>query len=481
LVVEALGPQAIAVGKAADYRIRLENQSDAAAGRVMVVVTLPESVKVLDAQCRLGSAGRQAADGQRQRIVWQAEQVAGRSQHELLLTLEPQTGDAVDLQVDWSFRPATLAATIEVQQPKLAIELAGPREVRYGQTHVFTVKLSNPGNGTAEGVVVDLTAPGAASQPNPVGPLGPGQSRLLELELTAREAGTMAIRAVATAEGELRAEAAHEVKVRRAELAVRVTAPSLLYAGSTATYQIHVANKGDAVAENVILQATLPDGMRNGQGIDSKPLNSAAPRWRLGDLAPGAEQQYTMQCELTAEGQNPVSVQLQSADKLAASGSATTRVAAIADLKLIVNDPKGPLPVGQDADYEIRVVNRGSKEARSVKIVAQFSEGIEPLAADGHSAKLVPGQVLFDPIVSLPAGDSVTLKVRAKAASSGNLRFRAELTCADPETRLVSEETTRYYNKPAAAAAPAVGQSAGESTSWRASAAAAGPTPAARR
>ena len=121
----------------------------------------------------------------------------------------------------------------------------------------------------------------------------------------------------------------------------------------------------------------------------------------------------------------------------------------IADLKLKVNDPKGPVPVGKDITYEVTVVNRGSKEARDVAVVAQFSDGIEPSSASGHRSEIVPGQVIFDSINSLPAGAEVTLKITAQAHKSGNLRFRAELTCGDPDTKLVSEESTRFYGQAA--------------------------------
>ena len=57
----------------------------------------------------------------------------------------------------------------------------------------------------------------------------------------------------------------------------------------------------------------------------------------------------------------------------------------------------------------------------------------------------MPGQVAFSPIASLPAGEEVTLKVRARAEAVGNHIFRAEVRCAPLGTRLVSEETTHFY------------------------------------
>jgi hypothetical protein len=219
----------------------------------------------------------------------------------------------------------------------------------------------------------------------------------------------------------------------------------MLYAGTTASYQIRVANRGDAVAEGVIMQVELPTGATNGIGVDKKPISQAQPRWRIGDMAPGAESVYSMQCDLTVSGENQLVVNLQGTDKSAASDTALTKVEALADLKLMVSDPAGPLPVGQDVVYEIKLVNRGSKEATNIELIAQFSEGIEPTATAGHRAEIVPGQVVFAPIASIPAGSETILKVTARATQGGNLRFRAELNCGDPETKLVAEESTHFY------------------------------------
>jgi hypothetical protein len=331
---------------------------------------------------------------------------------------------------------------------------------------LFKIQLSNPGNGPAEKVVVHLNATGAAEQPSTIGTIAAGETRELEIELTARQAGIMKIDAVAQGDGGLQASSALEVMVRRAALAIDVRAAEMVFAGTDTSYTIHVTNRGDATAKGVILSLNLPQGIKNGVGIDQKPMTSAQPRWRLGDLTPGTERVFTLQCQLTSGGQNRLTANANGEGDVQASGVATTMVEAIADLKLYVNDPKGPVPVGQDVVYEVKVVNRGSKAANGIELVAQFSDGIEPTKVTGHRSEIVPGQVLFDTISSLPAGGEMTLKITARAAKDGNLRFRAELTCADSDTKLVSEESTRFYAKSSGAASQTAGNQ-GEPTPAR--------------
>lgn len=110
-----------------------------------------------------------------------------------------------------------------------------------------------------------------------------------------------------------------------------------------------------------------------------------------------------------------------------------------------VKDPTGPVPLGEEAVYELRVRNRGTREAENVEVYAYFSRGIEPTAAEGVPSRLAPGQVVFQPIASLAPGAEAVLKVRARADVAGNHVFRAEARCKPLNARLVSEATNLYY------------------------------------
>jgi hypothetical protein len=148
-------------------------------------------------------------------------------------------------------------------------------------------------------------------------------------------------------------------------------------------------------------------------------------------------------------GENRIDAVVKSEGGLEKSASFTTRVEALADLKLTVSDPSGPTALGTNAVYEVHITNRGSKAAERIKIVAQFSEGVEPQEANGGAADIVPGQVLFHPISRIEPGAELVLKIIAKADKAGNHRFRAELTAGDPDTRLIAEESTYYFGEDA--------------------------------
>jgi hypothetical protein len=117
----------------------------------------------------------------------------------------------------------------------------------------------------------------------------------------------------------------------------------------------------------------------------------------------------------------------------------------VANLVMDVKDPEGPVAVGEEATYEIRVRNRGTREAVGVEVFAYFSRGIEPTKAEGSPNRLGPGQVTFQSIPAVAPGAEVVLKVHARADVAGNHVFRAEVHCKPLSARLISEATNLYY------------------------------------
>jgi hypothetical protein len=86
----------------------------------------------------------------------------------------------------------TGTTTVQVEEPKLQMEISGPSEVLFGKSQRYTLTLSNPGTGDAEEVSIELTPPGGDPKTpvkHKVGALKAGSTKSIELELTAREGG----------------------------------------------------------------------------------------------------------------------------------------------------------------------------------------------------------------------------------------------------------------------------------------------------
>ena len=280
-----------------------------------------------------------------------------------------------------------------------------------------------------------------------IGIIKAGTRRTIEVELTARQAGELAVRASATADGGLRADGEQPVRVRRPNLVVEAIGPTKKFAGTPARYTVKVTNTGDATAHDVIAVAALPMASQyvKSSNAGAHDEERGRVRWNIGSLRPGAYQSVEVTTVLMGSGSNRLDVRTAGADRLTASGNVTTEVESQADLKLSVEDPAGVISLDTEMEYEVHIVNRGTKAATNVNIVGYFSEGIEPVAVRGWKADVEVGQVMMQTIPRISPGQEMIIKVIAKAHRDGNHVFRAELDSRDPQTKLAVEEWTVFH------------------------------------
>ena len=451
LTVETIGPRKIVVGKEAAYEILLQNSGDVAAEEVTVTVALPDWAEVAGASASSGEV-RPLQQDRHDPCRWALGRIEARSKEKLALKIIPKQSKPFELAVRWDFKQAPSQAMIEVQEPKLTMRLDGPREVLYGKREIYKLKLGNSGNGAAENILLTLM-PLNAGDTHPIthhlGTINAGDERAIEIELTARQAGNLTIRVEANGDGGAHVDLAEHVLVHRAVLQVDAEGPAVQYVGTPARYKVHIRNAGDAVAKNVKLTAKLPTGVNFVSGGDGATAEATADggkvHWTLEQLQPGEQRVVEMKCTLALSGVNRLEFTSAAADDLVAMAESITQVEAMADLRLEVKDPEGPVPVGSDASYELCVRNRGTKAAQNVEVVAYFSNGVEPVGADGQTHRIGPGQVVFDPIPAIPPATERILKLKAKAEVAGNHVFRAEVHCKSTGTRLVREEVTHFY------------------------------------
>ncbi len=448
LSVETAGPRTIVIGREATYTVTMKNSGDVAAQEVIVSVKIPDWTDVAGSQASAGVARQGTAEGEA--FQWKLPRLEAHGKESLTLRLIPRKGRAFDLAVQWTFSPIASQTLVEVQEPKLTMSIAGPDEVTFGQSKVYKLMISNPGTGDAENVVVLLAPLGGSAAPpskHPIGTIRAGDSKTVELELTARQSGTLSIHASATAEPGLKVEAAQEVLVRRAAVAVSIDGAKSKYAGTMAGYTIAIANPGNATADNVHITATLPQGSKfvSASSGGQWKADQSAVVWSLPPLHAGAQAAMEFKCTLTNPGPNRIQVASTSTADVSDTANIITNVEALADLKLEVSDPAGPIGVGDEVVYELKVRNRGTKSAEGIGVVAYFSDGIEPVGATGGAHDIANGVVAFRPLPMLAAGADATFKIRARADRSGKQVFRAEIECGALGTKLVTAEEVQVY------------------------------------
>jgi uncharacterized repeat protein (TIGR01451 family) len=450
LSVETHGPRKISVGKESAYEVKIINSGDVAAEDLIVFVNLPEWAEVVGTEASAGSTQNGPSSQISAPFQWKVGRLEAKSQEKMSLRIVPRQSRPFDLAVRWESKPSTSQTLIEVQEPKLEMQLDGPREVFYGKKETYRLKMTNSGTGNAEGIVVKFVPVGAGEnvQANyELGLLPAGEDKVIEVELTARQSGKLEIQVEAKGDAGIHAELIEKVLVRRAGLEIGVEGPKLQFVGTTATYVVRLGNPGNAPAKNVNFTATLPAGLKYLGGIEGSRFESSGNKlhWTAESVNPESVQTFAIKCIPNTAGASRVEVAASAEDDLIASAFALTQIESAANLALEVKDPGGPVPVGEDAVYEIHLRNRGTKDAEGVELIGYFSRGIEPIGADGGANRIGPGQVSFMPIPTLAPGAETVLKIRARAETPGNHIFRAEMHCKALGSRLVSENATLYY------------------------------------
>ena len=445
--VQAFGPNSIGINKPATYKITISNETSEDAEKIQVGISMPETVDLQNINVSTGHHEIAAGD-EKSRLVWNVERVPANTTHTIAINAIPRTAQPFDMDVEWTFAPRTGTTHVQVTEPQLQMKISGPTEVMFGEKATYDVSVLNPGTGNAEKVSVMLPE-ALGGERAEIGDVIAGGEKKFKVELFARTSGKLNLAATAVADGNIKAEAKHDILVRRANLSIDIEGPTMKYAGSIGQYTVTVVNDGDATAKNVDAVVAMPTGVKFLGGINNNSLenNDGGIKWSVGTLPSGDSRSFKVSCQLDASGSLVFQAGARGAGDLAATNECKTRVDTVADLTLDVEDPKGPLPTGENIAYKLIVRNRGSRSANAVDLVMQFSEGIEPVKASGFKNKVETGQVIFAPIPRIEPGQEIVLDVSAQALKSGTHIFRAQLTCEESDSREIAEGTTKFFGE----------------------------------
>jgi uncharacterized repeat protein (TIGR01451 family) len=132
----------------------------------------------------------------------------------------------------------------------------------------------------------------------PVGNVGPGESKLIPLTLTATAPGRHCNRVRAEGEGGIVATDEHCIEVSQPQLSIRKAGPNAALIGREVPFEIIVRNTGNAPAQNVIVRDQLPANLQPLSVAGQGAVQGQSAIWNLGILGPGEERRVG----LTARG-----------------------------------------------------------------------------------------------------------------------------------------------------------------------------------
>ena len=399
------------------------------------------------------------AAGQGSVEVFQKEPGPGTNRINILLARPAQLGDAQGKRL-----VVASGGTMKTwTSPDLALRITGPAIAGVGTTLSYRIEVSNPGDLPAEDVVVTDELPEMLDhlRSNPpaevegrklqwrLGQLGPGETRILELDGRATQVGSLTNCADATAAGGLRASHCATATVMAPSVEVKLTGPTRATVGSQATFEIVVTNHSQAAATGLLITDRFDAGLEHAAAEAEEAAERKIDR-ELGDLAPGEWQRIGVTFRVTRAGQLCHEVEVTGADGVRASARAClTAVEAAAGQppplerrppvtvkKSIVNEKGLPIEadaglfsstVGETVRFAIDVTNPGSQELRNLTLADQYDSSLARVAAtDGYRSE--DNQLVWT-IDSLAAGTTTRFEVHCRCIKAApNACNRAAVT-----------------------------------------------------
>lgn len=446
LTILKLAPPEIQVGKRCTFGIRVQNTGQRTAQNVQIHDEIPLGTELV------GTAPRASVSGGK--IVWNIGTLSVGEERTVEMELVP-TDEGEIGSVATVMMAAQASAKARCTKPELALRLSSQPQVHAGQQHVVQVEVSNPGSGEASGVMIFETVPaGVSHEAGPslefeIGTLAAGESRRLELLLTAEQAGRVKNTMAAKADAGLHVEASCEFEVIAPDLQVTVEGPERRFLERPATYQVSIDNPGTAPAKEVQLVTHLPKGLQfvSANNLGEYDAAQHSVYWSLAEL-PANERGTVELVALPVEpGQHTLQVTTKARDGLSDETQKAVTVEGIAALNFSVVDRDDPIEIGGETSYEIRVVNQGSKAATNVQVTAVVPPGLRATAGHGDTRHAVQGdRVVFAPIPQLGPKSESTFQVQVQGVRDGDHRLKVQITTDEIREPITKEESTRVYS-----------------------------------
>ena len=437
--ISKTAPPLVALGQ--DYVNTVTIRANESAGNVVVRDTIPSGASFVKSE--------PAATKQGNTLTWNIAKLAAGASQTITITLkaekEGEFGSCATVQA-----VPLWCVTTKIGKPKLAITKSGPSSAVINEAVSYNITVSNPGNMTANNVVVTDTIPaglrhssGQSTMSWTVGDLAPGASRTFPIVLTAAKGGKHCNQAVATSSnaGKVEAEACTTVLVPGLNIAK--TGPKLQFLGKFASYDIKVTNSGETTLTDVIVTDTAPAATKISSAPGASVVGNTAV-WRVASLAPKAEKTFKVVLTTMIAGTHQNCATVSSSQGLSGRSCAATDWQGLSALLITVEDDPDPIQLGEMTTYTIKVTNQGTADDTNVKLVAEFDAEVTPVTASNGGA--VAGKtVTFPAYPRLSPKQSFTYTIQAKGAKAGDHRLKVIRTSTDIPKPTTAEESTRVY------------------------------------
>ena len=243
------------------------------------------------------------------------------------------------------------------------------------------------------------------------GEMQPGQSRSVMLKVIPKTRGDVRLDAYVRLTG----TSSSQFSVQEPMIGVAVSGPEEIEVGQQVGYIVRVSNHGTGLANNVIIQAAIPEGLEH--------RNGSLLTIEIGTLNPGESRQARLSLTAVEGGEQQLAVRVLADGGLS---DQTTTAVSVAEPQLAVAlaGPEAPM-AGRSEDYKLSVSNSGSVQSTNVRAKYIIPDGCTFVSAN-RGGKFVEVDNAVEWFVgTLQPDDSSDFTVTLKAAETGEVVHKA--------------------------------------------------------
>jgi uncharacterized repeat protein (TIGR01451 family) len=429
------------VGQMCNVELVIKNTSQTVVSSVMTEAVIPANVEVVEAKPA-------AAEGAEMPTWTFGELQPGQSRSVMLKVIPKTRGD---VRLDAYVRlTGTSSSQFSVQEPMIGVVVSGPEEIEVGQQVGYVVRVSNPGTGLANNVIIQAAIPEGLEHRNgslltiEIGTLNPGESRQARLSLTAVEGGDQQLAVRVLADGGLSDQTTTAISVAEPQLAVVLAGPETPMAGRSEDYKLSVSNSGSVQSTNVRAKYIIPDGCtfvsadRGGKFVEV----DNAVEWFVGTLQPNDSSDFivTLKANDTGEVVHKAGVMSERGQVTTCSLASDVIGTAVLNMKIAADHRE--LRVGQEIRWETTIRNSGTREATNVGVSCELPAGFEFIDAEGPTKYIAEnGVLIFRSIPAIDAETDVKIVIHGRCTREGSQRLRLRVASESLTDALIGEES----------------------------------------
>lgn len=441
--VTTKNPREINLGKPATFVISVTNAGKITASGVIVAATIPDHVELTQHKPNpLNIEG----NVYRFRI---GDLEPGRTR-EVTLVAVPNELAPVKVDAMVTFATST-RASLMVRRPALSVAAKAPPEAIVGQKFDWAVRVTNIGDGTAERItltpkVIDGDVLGnSIRQPVQIGTLKAGETKEFKFTVIGTVRGKVSAKFEATNPDDLSAITESTLRVLQAELAVKASGPKRLPVGREGDYEVVVTNPGDAPASKTLVTVKIPAGLEITSAADrAYNRESRTLRWQITTVRPTDRVRLRFRAETIADGDQTLFASADCAAIPSAAAQHTTSVLSRPNLIVTVVNGQELAAVGEPNNFEVRIVNAGSRAADDLTIRVAVPEGLKitesrDYVVNGRNIEFAPS--------TLASGEKTAFRFQTVGETAGDHRLKIQINSVTFTSELAYETSAFCYTE----------------------------------